>query len=194
MTDTDRTFVIIDGLAATWFASCVAASIALIAPAIAIPGGLLLSVCGAALGGWFAFNGLRQIDSRRPLPLRSFPFPYVTWVSDADEELLLTPDLIHRPSRPEAPVGELILTLEERLGVTSEMAEPVAEELILDDVLAELAPDSRVVRLFDPAAMPTAGELHSRIDRHLQAQQSRPTPDAAQALNDALTDLRRSLR
>jgi hypothetical protein len=84
-----------------------------------------------------------------------------------------------------------------------DMAEPseawmegsLSEPLLLDDVLSELAPDSRVVRLFDPAAMPTAGELKSRIDRHLDGQAyDRPSEEAVQALHDALAELRRSLR
>jgi hypothetical protein len=64
-------------------------------------------------------------------------------------------------------------------------------ELTLDDVLAELGPTSRVVRLFDPAAMPTPGQLQDRIDAHLADTQSQP--DASQALLDALAELRRSL-
>lgn len=66
-------------------------------------------------------------------------------------------------------------------------------ELVLDDILAEIGPDSRVVRLFDPAAMPTPGQLKARIDRHLQGNETAP-PDASQALYDALAELRRSLR
>ena len=93
---------------------------------------------------------------------------------------------------PEAP-EELLLSDEDRL-----VASPAAAtgELLLDDVLAELAPDSRVVRLFDRAAMPTPGELQARIDRHLDSrgQVPRPQPDASVALHDALADLRRSLR
>jgi hypothetical protein len=42
--------------------------------------------------------------------------------------------------------------------------------------------------------MPTAGELQSRIERHLGRQNMPADPDAAQALNDAITNLRRSLR
>jgi hypothetical protein len=69
------------------------------------------------------------------------------------------------------------------------------DALLLDDILAELGPDSRVVRLFDPAAMPTAGELQSRIDRHLDREDVEArTVDAAQALHDALAELRRSIR
>lgn len=77
----------------------------------------------------------------------------------------------------------------------SEPVDPAGEPedaLLLDDILADLAPNSRVVRLFDPAAMPTAGELQSRIDRHLEGSTAH-TADAAQALNDALAELRRSL-
>jgi hypothetical protein len=73
-------------------------------------------------------------------------------------------------------------------------------ELLLDDVLAELAPDSRVVRLFDRTAMPTPGELRDWIDRHLGSDRMSAAPhdapgvDASQALHEALAELRRSLR
>ncbi len=63
---------------------------------------------------------------------------------------------------------------------------PGDDELLLDDVLVQPEPDSRVVQLFDP--MPTARDLHTRIDRH-----PRSGPDASQALSDALRELRRSL-
>ncbi|HET7576060.1 MAG TPA: hypothetical protein VFK19_05770 [Sphingomicrobium sp.] len=69
-------------------------------------------------------------------------------------------------------------------------APPADEPLSLDDILAELGPDSRVVRLFDPATMPSPTELGARIDRHLD-----PAPvDASEALHEALAELRRSLR
>jgi hypothetical protein len=64
------------------------------------------------------------------------------------------------------------------------------DALVLDDILAKLAPDSRVVRLFDPADAPTPGQLHARIDRHLGTSQK---SDASQSLHDALAQLRRSL-
>jgi hypothetical protein len=74
---------------------------------------------------------------------------------------------------------------------------PVGEApdmLELDDILARIEPGSRVIHLFDPAAMPTPSELKDRIDRHLvrEAGQGAP-PDAAQALYEALAELRRSL-
>lgn len=75
-------------------------------------------------------------------------------------------------------------------------SERAAEDaLVLDDILAEIGPDSRVVRLFDPAAMPTPGQLQARIDRHLDEDDAvAPLADASQALYEALDELRRSLR
>jgi hypothetical protein len=67
--------------------------------------------------------------------------------------------------------------------------------LELDDILAEIKPDSRVVRLFGRKPMPTPGQLKSRIDNHLgQAVPSQAQADDSQALSDALAELRRSLR
>lgn len=85
---------------------------------------------------------------------------------------------------------ELILSESDRLD-----RHEVADELVLDDVLAELENFSRVVRLFDRSAMPTPGELQSRIDRHLDGSSAAAPPeDASQALREALSQLRRSLR
>jgi hypothetical protein len=65
---------------------------------------------------------------------------------------------------------------------------------VLDDILAELGPESRVVRLFDAGQMPTPGQLNARIERHLgEESASTAPPDASQALYDALAELRRSL-
>jgi hypothetical protein len=79
------------------------------------------------------------------------------------------------------------------------------EPLVLDDILAEIGSDARVVRLFDRNAMPapalTPGQLQSRIADHLadggplSAPYNPPaTNDASQALSAALAELRRSLR
>lgn len=69
------------------------------------------------------------------------------------------------------------------------------EPLILDDVLSKIGPDSRVVRLFDRAAMPIPGQLKDRIDHHLGAAAPHPAlADASEALYTALNELRRSLR
>lgn len=88
---------------------------------------------------------------------------------------------------------ELVLTDADRLEVPADQGQQ--EPLILDDILAEIGPDSRVVRLFDRKAMPTPGNLKSRIGDHLEQGRSASAPhDASQALSDALAELRRSLR
>jgi hypothetical protein len=103
--------------------------------------------------------------------------------SDADELLLTNADQI--------PVDELLLTDADRLRAVGSHA---ADELVLDDVLGELGADSRVVRLFDRAAMPTPAQLDARIEQHPGGLSPPPPPDASQALYDALAELRRSLR
>jgi hypothetical protein len=91
---------------------------------------------------------------------------------------------------PVAELAELLLTDV----YVQPLAEPAkGDELVLEDVLTELCDDSRVVRLFDPAAMPTPAELRSRIDRHREAAAG-AQGDGSQALHDALAELRRSLR
>lgn len=105
------------------------------------------------------------------------------------EELLLTP--ADQVPSPAIKSDELLLTESDRLGsVPGAETEP----LILDDVLSEIGPDSRVVRLFDRKAMPTPGEMKSRIDDHLQRPSGQGLPDASEALSNALAELRRSLR
>ena len=71
--------------------------------------------------------------------------------------------------------------------------QPEPEALMLDDILASLEPDSRVVRLFAPEQMPTAGQLKARIDRHIGGERD-ASAEAAEALHEALADIRRSLR
>jgi hypothetical protein len=126
------------------------------------------SAAGTAAGALLAFAGilfgLRSVaPEERVLPLPEFELQPALEVMD-----------------------ELILT-------DSDRWEPAAVELMLDDVLAQLGPNSRVVRLFDPASMPTPSELKARIDRHLDGQARSSPPDASQALHDALAELRRSL-
>lgn len=69
--------------------------------------------------------------------------------------------------------------------------EPEPEALLLEDILASTGPDSRVVRLFAPDQMPTAGQLQERIDRHIGDAHD---GDAADALHQALADIRKALR
>ncbi|MES2137441.1 MAG: hypothetical protein V4502_10340 [Pseudomonadota bacterium] len=90
-----------------------------------------------------------------------------------------------------APMDELLLTEDLRPADAGAGDDP----LLLDDILAELGPDSRVVRLFDPSAMPTPGQLTARIEQHLGKDGPPVMPhDASEALFDALDQLRRSLR
>jgi hypothetical protein len=186
-----RNLQIVDGIAAAWFALCVGASASLAALPLGPVNALLLSLVGTGAGGYAAFKALGAVEWRRPYSLRHFEVAAVELRDDHADELLL--DEVWAPSPVGNPVDELILTLEQRLGVDSQQLPAETGELLLEDVLVELQPDSRVIRLFDPAAVPTAGELHSRIERHLN-QRSQEHSDAAQALNDALADLRRSLR
>ena len=109
--------------------------------------------------------------------LPDFAVPELAFAG-APEELLLTERL-----NPD----ELVLTENDRVDARG--------PLDLDDILAEMGPDSRVVRLFDPKAMPTPGQLHARIDDHLEDGTAQSAPsDASQALSAALAELRRSLR
>lgn len=90
-----------------------------------------------------------------------------------------------------AALEELVLTAADRLEPEAEVA---AEPLVLDDVLARLDPDSRVVQLFDSKRMPTPGDLDTRIRRHLRARERNSAgPDASDALHQALSELRTQL-
>ena len=75
--------------------------------------------------------------------------------------------------------------------LTEVAVEPEPEALLLDDILKSMGPESRVVRMFAPESLPTAGQLQARIDRHIGAE---PDADAADALHEALAEIRRSLR
>jgi hypothetical protein len=109
------------------------------------------------------------------------------------EELLLT--------EADRVCDELVLTDSDRLGdelvlCASDRLHPAEQEpLILDDILEAIGPESRVVRLFDRRAMPTPGDLKSRIDSHVASEPfAHGSPDAAQELADALAELRKALR
>lgn len=107
------------------------------------------------------------------------------------------------PEAPKLPVPvfdvrEMEPIEPDELLLTDRYVEPgtfESDPLILDDVLGELAPDSRVVRLFNAAAMPTPGQLNDRIRQHLETGRTgSPSQDASQALHEALAELRRTLR
>ena len=143
----------------------------------------LLGAASVAAAAFAYFISVRALTALKPqLPRLPVPIFDVREVEPMDRAELLLPDGAAR--------GLEELLLNDRL----ELA-PASEPLLLDDILAELGSNSRVVRLFDRAAMPTAGELKSRIDQHLESEVSEArTDDAAQALHDALAELRRSLR
>ena len=144
------------------------------------------AICAAALTFLLTLEGMRRIDGRAlRLPLAEFVPPPI--IVEAQTELLLTDEYV--AGDPIRDTGELLLSHVYRPGSTEQ------DELLLDDILREIAPDSRVVQLFDAARMPTAGELQANIDRHLRSAGRTPAQDdASQALHDALSELRRSLR
>ena len=130
----------------------------------------LVAVGGAAAAALFL--GLLALRSIAPgeetFPLA--PFALAELEFEELDELLLT-----EADRVDSPTGD--------------------DELVLDDILANLGEDSRVVRLFDASAMPTPGQLRARVDRHLgQARAAHAASDASAALHDALAELRLSLR
>jgi len=138
------------------------------------------------LVGMKAANGSNKRFDIRIFDVRSLN------ISEPDE-LLLTERLGNELVLEESDRlgAELVLTDADRLPAGRR---GVGEPLVLDDVLAAVGADSRVVRLFDRKAMPTPGQLSSSIERHLDRGGASAHPDAAQALSDALAELRRSLR
>jgi len=136
----------------------------------------------AATAGALTFLLAARLLRRVQPQAASFDFPVFRMadleLAEADE-LLLTEQV------------ELLLTDADRL----KPQRTAEEELVLNDILAKLGPESSVVRLFDPAATPTPGQLQSRVDQYLsEGSPGSPGSDASQALYDALAELRRSLR
>ena len=170
---------------------------------------LALGAAGLGALAYFPCSRLLAIAGRRTpgFVLPHFPFPDFEFAEEpeelllterlAPEELLLTDQLA-----PE----ELLLTDADRVGPPAGSGDQ--PPLVLDDILAEIGPDARVVRLFDRKAMSapalTPGQLQSRIADHLadgaplSAPSDRPAAsnrsDDSQALSAALAELRRSLR
>jgi hypothetical protein len=139
---------------------------------------------GAALLSGRILKLVGRAEAHFPIPV----FDVREYDAFASDELLLTETVEDELLLTDKVCDELLLTDSDRLSPSSDVLE-------LDQVLAEIGPDSRVVRLFDRKAMPTAGELKSRIDDHLGQGSAAAAPsDAAQALSDALAELKRSLR
>jgi hypothetical protein len=166
------------------------AAFLVLAPAVAEPARELVALALAGAAYWLSARVLRAVEPHAPrFHVPRFDLPPVDW-QEVEELVLTDADRLQRTIAQMADV--LILTDADRF---RPVPDAPAGELILDDVLAQLGPDSRVVRLFDPAAMPTPGQLNARIEQHLRGS-SKPAvqADASQALFDALADLRRSLR
>lgn len=166
-----------------------------------------------------SFRILSSVQAEaRTLPVREFRLREVEPLEADDFEALEPRDipafdraetrgLLPPPSDGTSETAELLLTesyapaepqavhLEElELSVVVDEA-PVEEQGSLSDTRPEhpLA-QSRVVSLFDAAAMPTPGQLGTRIDRHLQREpDAAQSAEAAQALQDALAELRRAI-
>jgi hypothetical protein len=161
--DAERVEIAVDAGAATLFAIGAAMVAGRLVPMPLAGGAALVALIGC-------FCALRTIQPA----LATFALPSFTLVEPGVELPL---------------ADELLLTDSNRLRPPdSQPLQRPDDALILDDMLVELGPDSRVVRLFDPAAMPTAGQSRSPVGA------SRTAPDASQALYDALDELRRSLR
>jgi hypothetical protein len=164
--------VALEGVPAVLFGAAAAFCVGKLTGVAAL--GLMPVGVGAAAAGaaWIPLRLFRGNEPQFPMP-RFDPADYEPEVVEAEEPPLLL----------ELPVEDELL-----------LNEPVAEEEeLLLEVRAWPESDSRVIRLFDPARMPTAGELQERIDRHLQSP-NRVIPDAAQELHDAIAALRQSLR
>lgn len=145
---------------------------------VAQPSLSIAAGCSAIAAFLLSVGLLRRIAAKSPdFVMRTFQLPELGF--EGLYELLLTQQV------------ELLLTDADRL----KPQRSTEEELVLNDILEKLGPQSRVVRLFDPAAMPTPAELNDRIERHLRASTPQAeVADASDALYQALNDLRRSLR
>ena len=178
-TGADRLASILFGAAAGY------AAYAGLRPLVSLPELVVCAAAAAIAAHLLCSRGLKAFASRGPrFKVRAFDLREIDELEPVDE-LLLT----------ERVADELALTDEDRLQASEELVPEEKDNLlVLDDVLAEIGPESRVVRLFDRKAMPTAGQLKTKIDDHLRQGSAAAQPDASQALSDALAELRRSLR
>jgi len=173
----------VDGAAATLFAASVGFCVFNLLRPLAQP---QPEVAGAAAFAASFFLCVRILGSvaavSRTLTLPRFEAVARIEPMDLGELVLTEADRLH----PKA--NELVLTDADRRYPQGQ------DPLVLDDILGDIGPDSRVVRLFDPSAVPTPGQLRTRIDRHLdEAASPAASADATQALFEALAQLRRSL-
>ena len=159
--------VALEGVPAALFGAAAgfcATKLAALAPLSLGPLGIGVAAAAAA---WLLLRLFRGNQPQFPIPLFD--------PADYEPEAMFEAAAVEEPLLLEGPVAR-----EE-------------DELLLEVRAWPAFDDPRVVRLFDPARMPSAGELQERIDRHLQSPQ-REIPDAAQELHDAIAALRQSLR
>jgi crotonobetainyl-CoA:carnitine CoA-transferase CaiB-like acyl-CoA transferase len=181
---------ILDWAAALWIASALVWALMPLGTGFGVVVQVACFVAGA-VGGVVTLRLLSKLGEK-PHCLPNFDPQPLEWTLpgggvEIAGELLLTPDM-KAAERKSVPAAD-----QERLPSTVSSS---SIELLLSDALGQPDPDSRVVQLFDPARMPTAGELKSRIDRHLGKNtytRAEQQPDASDALYEALADLRRSL-
>jgi hypothetical protein len=166
---------------------------------------LFAMACGYAANLWFAGELLKPVLGVATLAAAAFAYLLGTRALGAVRPEKPRPPVPIFDVREVEPMDPQELRLSNQAGLSDpcellltdrfEEGSPGEEPLLLDDILAGPGSESRVVRLFDPSAMPAAGEPSSRIDRHLESEAFSPqSQDAAQALHDALAELRRSLR
>ena len=128
------------------------------------------AAAGGAASLWAAFLLLRRLSGEQYFPMPEFDLADFNFVEPEDG------------GARNAAESALVLELPGEEG-----------ELLLDDAVHPVSDQSQVIRLFDPAHMPTAGELQDRVDRHL-AHSPRAVPDSTQELYAALSALRQTLR
>ena len=149
---------------------------------------LFALACGLAAYAWFAGSALQLASSAALAALSYAVGASALRAIKPETRKARVPIFDVRDVEPMEP-PELLLTEVYCAPSGSEDA------LLLDDILAKLGSESRVVRLFDPAAMPTPGQLNARIERHLERDAAPiSSEDATKALHDALAELRRSIR
>ena len=169
----------VERAAAAFFACAVAFAIFTAARSVFPPAEVSAAAGMAAVGAFFLCSCVMAVAGGRRR--RSLPVP----IFDLRELEPFEPDQLLLSEADEVR-GELLLTEADRL----------PDELLLTDAdRVQSNEDSRVVHLFDRAAMLTPGELKSRVDSHIAEASARSAPsDASQALAAALAELRRSLR
>ena len=144
--------------------------------------------CGYATYGWFAAQAQAPVLALETAAASALAyalsFKILSGVQPRARRMPVPVFDVREVEPLEAPALEL----------TERFEPPVAaapEPLLLEDRLDQAEPDSRVVRLFDPAAMPVTPEPGQGGDQKPSPAQS---ADAAQALHEALAELRRSIR